>query len=637
MHRIPFQIFLFINVLLLLLTVSFNTGIANSLTQIPDSLLKGCDAVYLNRDRTIMVLGNKAVITYHQVVKILNNNGSSFGNLKLYYQSNTPIKGIKGTLYDANGKKVRTLKEKDFSDVSMTSTSSLFDDYRAKVIEIHHPTYPYTVEYEYEQVYNEFISLPIWLPIDDYRVGILNASISVTFPDSNPINYKYFNLPSPSISKAENGSTNIKWEISNTKPIQSEYYSSSIYEYTPYVMFVPNCFSFHGSKGCFTSWETYGLWSYSLLTGRNIISDNLKNKLIALTSSAKTDREKVKIIYKYMQSQTRYVSIQLGLGGFQPFPASDVEKFGYGDCKALSNYTKALLEEVGIKAFYTEIGISRMSLTHKDFPSPSQTDHVILMVPDKSDTIWLECTSQRDPFGYLSHDHQGKNVLVVTENGGILRTIPNLGIAINTQYRTGEFIIDSNGNAKGELTTLCKGGEMENLMPEIWVSKKEQLEIINKKYRIPNFTIDNFSYFLEEDSALFASEKINFTLNSIAPKTGKRLFLKLNVFNLAPSPTIKSKERLSNLILKQTYRHIDSIVYHLPRGYKVEAMPKDANNTSPYGSFIASYTIDQGKLICRKEYTRYKNRFPAKDYNNFVDFINAASKLDNQAIVLVEE
>lgn len=66
-------------------------------------------------------------------------------------------------------------------------------------------------------------------------------------------------------------------------------------------------------------------------------------------------------------------------------------------------------------------------------------------------------------------------------------------------------------------------------------------------------------------------------------------------------------------------------------------MPKDASNTSPYGSFIASYTIDQGKLICRKEYTGLKNRFPARDYNSFVDFISAASKLDNQAVVLVEE
>lgn len=541
MHNTLFRHSSFLRIVLVLLASTLNNSFVYGADQIPDSLLKGSDAVYLKRDKTIEVIDIKATITSHEVVKILNSNGSSFGNLTLYYQSNTPIKGIKGTLYDANGKKVRSLKDKDISDVSMTSASSLFDDYRAKVVEIHYPTYPYTVEYEYEQVYNEFISLPFWLPIDDYRVGILNASISVTFPNSNPINYKYFNLPSPTISKTENGTTNLKWEISNAKPIQSEYYSSRIYEYTPYVMFVPKCFTFHGSKGCFTSWETYGSWGYSLLVGRNIISDDLKNKLIALTSYAKTDREKVKIIYKYMQSQTRYVSIQLGLGGFQPFPASDVEKFGYGDCKALSNYTKALLEAVGINAFYTEIGISRMSITHKDFPSPSQTDHAILMVPNKSDTIWLECTSQRDPFGYLSHDHQGQNVLVVTENGGTLRTIPNLGMAINTQYRTGEFIIDSNGNAKGELTTVCKGGEMENLMPEIWVSKKEQLEIINRKYRIPNFTIDNFSYYLEEDSALFASEKINFTLNSIAPKTGKRLFLKLNVFNLTPTPTVKAR------------------------------------------------------------------------------------------------
>ena len=609
---------------------------ANSLIQIPDSIQKGSDAICLKHDIKIEVIGNKALITSYTSTKILNANGKSNGDLTLFYQTNTPVNYIKGNVYDSNGKKVQSLKGKDIKDVSMTSDYSLFDDYRAKTVEIFYPSYPYTVEYEYQQTLNGFISLPSWIPVNDYRVGVLNASITLTFQENNPINYKYFNLQSPAINKVTNGDTQLKWEISNIKPIQQEPFSSRIYEVSPFIMFTPSCFNFHNSEGCFTSWESYGTWVFGLLKGRNTISETLKNQLISLTSSARNVREKVKIVYKFMQSQTRYVSIQLGIGGFQPFPASDVEMLGYGDCKALSNYTMTLLEAVGIKSYYTEIGISRMNIKHKDFPSASQTDHVILNVPLENDTIWLECTNQRYPFGYLSHRHQGQNVMVVTEKGGDLKKIPSLGIAGNTQLRKGKFNIDSVGNAKGELTTICHGGEIENLMPEIWVSKKEQLEILNRKYRIPNLTILDFNFLSEDDSTLYASETINFTINNVASRTGKRLFLKLNSFGLVPTPPVKNKERFSDLVIDQSFSHVDSITYSLPDGFRVESVPDNVNNTSSFGNISVSYIIDKNMLICVKKFSLIKNQFPANEYNNFVDFMSSASKLDNQSIVLTE-
>ena len=89
-----------------------------------------------------------------------------------------------------------------------------------------------------------------------------------------------------------------------------------------------------------------------------------------------------------MQNKTRYVSIQLGIGGYQPFEASVVDKTGYGDCKALSNYMLSMLETIGIKGHYALIMAGQNSPElEEDFPS-SQFNHAIVAVPNGADTLW---------------------------------------------------------------------------------------------------------------------------------------------------------------------------------------------------------------------------------------------------------
>ena len=117
-----------------------------------------------------------------------------------------------------------------------------------------------------------------------------------------------------------------------------------------------------------------------------MLPEKLKQKITDLTKECKTDKDKIKALYNYMGDNTRYVSIQIGIGGLQPMEASKVFSTGFGDCKALSNYMMAMLQETGIPAYNTIINSKSESL-FEDFASAGQTDHEILTVPLENDTL----------------------------------------------------------------------------------------------------------------------------------------------------------------------------------------------------------------------------------------------------------
>ena len=47
----------------------------------------------------------------------------------------------------------------------------------------------------------------------------------------------------------------------------------------------------------------------------------MKAEILKLIEGASTNLEKIEILYRYLQENTRYVSVQLGIGGWQTFDA----------------------------------------------------------------------------------------------------------------------------------------------------------------------------------------------------------------------------------------------------------------------------------------------------------------------------
>ncbi|MGO8056517.1 hypothetical protein, partial [Rhizobium leguminosarum] len=77
-------------------------------------------------------------------------------------------------------------------------------------------------------------------------------------------------------------------------------------------------------------WENFGRWQKTLISQTNKLPESNAGFYRNLVKDAKSEKEKVQILYKHLQENYRYVGIQLGIGGWKPFPADFTEKKKYG-------------------------------------------------------------------------------------------------------------------------------------------------------------------------------------------------------------------------------------------------------------------------------------------------------------------
>lgn len=161
----------------------------------------------------------------------------------------------------------------------------------------------------------------------------------------------------------------------------------------------------------FRSWEEIGRWFGDLQRDRIAVTPEIRTKALEVTKGLTNDADKLQAIYRYVSSQFRYVGLAFGIGRYQPHAASDVLANEYGDCKDKHTLFAALLSAVGIQALPALVNASRQ--IDPESPSPSQFDHLISVVQQGKELVWLDTTSEVAPFGLITANVRDKDALVI--------------------------------------------------------------------------------------------------------------------------------------------------------------------------------------------------------------------------------
>ncbi len=409
-------------------------------------------------------------------------------------------------------------------------------------------------------------------------------------------------------------------------------------EIEPYVLLAPSDFEVQGYKGNMSTWENYGKFINQLLVGRDALPQDIKKKVHDLTDNLKDPRQKVYALYDYMQKNTRYISIQLGIGGWQPFAADFVATKRYGDCKALSNYMVALLKEAGITGKYVEIwaGSNAPNLV-EEFPC-SQGDHVISCVPLGHDTIWLECTSQTVSPDFMGSFTGGRKAILIDENGGHIVKTPTYSAAQNIQCRVVNASISEEGNLDAEVNTNYTGIKQEyphDVMVEL--SGEQREKYLNSLFHLPTYKVDKSHYEEQKGTIPIVSEYLHVLSPNYASVSGKRLFVNPDLFDRSGSRLPADSVRNYDFVDDEAFTDIDSITIKVPAGYQPEAIPENINIDSKFGKYSAAVKVSPDKIVYYRRYEESVNHFPPKDYPDLVKFYERLYKADHNRIVLVKK
>jgi transglutaminase-like putative cysteine protease len=600
-----------------------------------DSIKKDVDAVYrLDEGFVDITSPSKYSYKVHNIVTLLNDKASHHLNHVLHFDRFEKVYDVEIKVYNSMGLLVKKYGKKDFETSAYDDRISLYIEDKLLHLETPAPGYPCTIETSYELRTTSYIELPDWV-IASPGEKVQASTFTVKVPAELDIHHSTVGIDIKPEVTTEGNFKIYKWTASNITGNRNEEDSYEKGTYAQRIQVSPQVFEYDGYKGEMKSWQAFGAWNYPLYEEKEPFNKAQAQEILDAVTACKNDKEKIKVLYNRLQKSMRYVSIQLGIGGFKPFAVQFVHDKKYGDCKALTNYMRYMLKTAGIKAYpaLVNAGYNKPS-ANPDFPT-DVFNHVILCVPLQKDTVWLECTSNNSECGVLGSFTENKNALLLTENGGVLIPTPKSDYNKNVLSTRTIININEDGGSKASTQIYCNGefADMFHYIGQQEKDKQKEIFINYLKYRMPDeFTVEAKGDIAETnafDVKLSYEQQYDF-------KAGGMFFYPQRIYNVCSETLSPATKRQNDYIFNFPYNKKDTTIYILPAGTTVSNLPvkkEISNNYLHYtNEFIKNDSANTITVIA--ELSVLNQKVPSAAYSEVSDFFNKIKENEKEKIVL---
>jgi hypothetical protein len=586
------------------------------------------DAVLLNHETIININANKITKGISYKIRINSRSGDEYARVNIVKSGLSQISDIEAKITDISGNAVRKLKSSEIKRTHLITDAAFFQDNYLYEFELSHYDYPYILEYSYTEKENQFVDIEFWRPVLSYDIETVNASLKMVLPVDYAFKTILSNINPPQVDTLDN-KLQLTWNASFKPLSEPEKLMPPQLSFFPTARIIPQQFHF-GSSGTFADWKSYGQWQYETNHKLQNLPESAVAAIKSLINPCRSDEEKIRILFHKLQDETRYVNISTETGGLIPMSATEVSEKKYGDCKALSNYFQAVLAVAGIYSIYTDIyaGEKRVSF-FPDIPA-QQFNHVILCVPLKTDTLWIDCTSD-GPMGKINAFIQGRVVLLIENHLSRLSKIPSLKAEENLQERyiitstdsTGQQIAVFQNRYRGMESMMLK--EISNMQHE-----SERRKNIHKHFAVDQTDLLDYQilpHCRDEDTV---SLKLQVQLSEKLQRAGNddlMHFFPLDIPVLQKPGLRKYPLQIDIPVFKKDVQIIKRIS---PAGFNVRDLVIEA----PYGKYSRKVEVFADNIRLTKSFEIYSGNYPLSAYPDFYSFIRAVREAESFSILI---
>jgi hypothetical protein len=467
------------------------------------------------------------------------------------------------------------------------------------------------------------------------------TKLQIRCQSTTEIGYKIFGNYQDKIvfTKVKEGNQDIyTWEAKDIPEFEGEEDMPSSLYFIPHIIYYIKSYEKDGKKEeVLGTPEKLYQWYYSLVKDINKTDQTaLKNKTLELIKDKKTDFEKAKAIYQWVQQNMHYVAFEDGMGGFVPREASDVFQKLYGDCKDMANLLNQMLRYAQLDSNLTWIGTRSKPYKYEEVPTPQVDNHMITNVVIDGKSYFLDATDKFCPFTFPSSMIQGKEALIGKSDKEFrLEMVPEVETSKNKTTILMKLNLENN-HIVGDVTTTISGLNKSYLLNSLSANNQKENEIWKNTLTANNQKIQLEIQELQKNDYQDENSKANFKLkleDGVKDVNGKLLLKPILLFPLKESLIDIEKRKLS-IEKDLAYVYEIQYEYQLPLGYKVEFLPENAKTENVLGSFDIQYKVQNNTITVNQKIESKKLLLETKDFALWNSFIKALTKQYNQSVIL---
>jgi transglutaminase-like putative cysteine protease len=391
-------------------------------------------------------------------------------------------------------------------------------------------------------------------------------------------------------------------------------------------------------------WSDVGEWYAGLAHDRVRASSALRDSVHRVVAGATSRDDSIRAIHRWVSQDIRYVSVSLGLGGYQPRAPDTVLATGFGDCKDKATLLIAALSVVGVDAY--PVLINALGNPDRALPTIGAFNHLITAIPNGAKYQFVDPTSDLTPFGQLPYSDAGKFVLVVHPDGRTEElTTPSEPPGTDRTETSFAGRIDTSGVFDG--TLVVRGYGISDLsMRNFWREPRDsaQLAALERKMAaslFPGSTSDSLHGFDGKDfrqpavvsARVHGGQATQHSGTSDILSVGDRSARFLSVANELTARLPRQSAIDVGAVVGPVETR-DEFVAILPEGWRAK-LPPDVNATSIFGSYSVTYRQDGRRLAITHHLTGATGIVGKEHVDELIAWLRAAGK-DRVPFIIID-